>query len=189
MSKYFYKELEKISVSRNRIGSTENKSKKSNRNKLAQRLAGIGAFAGTIYGIRRGMFPKNPARSPMHSLRQSLTNTGSNIYTIGTNKVTDTRSKQLIINLGGYAKPTSWTTTQKAGPFPLVELRKGKQGVWVAQVGSLTKDSAGRWSPILVKQKRAGMFTNKQKEKFAREAYDYAVKMHGKALSFPKWNN
>ena len=59
--------------------------------------------------------------------------------------------------------------------------------IWIAEVQSTTKDTAGRWSGVAVKQSRSGMLTEKQKEEFAREAYEYSKKMHGDVLEFPKW--
>ena len=162
----------------------------------------------------KGMFPKKPAKGPMYSYAQALDNLGNNRYTIGDElfltgndlgiKVS-TRAKEAgrkVQNYGGAGgfresflpNRRGWVSSQKAGPFPLVEVRRamekdGGTPIWVANVHALTKDRAGRWSGTSVKQARRGMFTDKQKEEFAREAYEYAKKMNRDYLKFPKWNS
>ena len=181
---FFTEELLKIAE---KTSDRDDTKKSDNRKKMAIIAGGLlsAALLGKGY---KTVFPKNPGKGPMHSINQALDNEGPNFFTIGKKVVSenDTRRKQQVMDLGGYLTKPVWSTDQKVDGFPLVELKKGEQGTWAAHIASMTKDNAGRMAPVLIKQERAGMFTNKQKEEFAREAYEYAKKMHTD-LEFPKW--
>ncbi len=195
----FEDELEKIALS------------KENKKKLGIGLASLGTVAGTLYGIRRGrklIFPKNPARSKMHGFHQNLDNTGDDFFTVGGKPIVGDERTKLIKDkdflpwssfpeypgrLKSMVSPKSrhWNTKQtNDGGFPLVEIKRLEDGkhkdIYIAVVNSNTKDNMGRWSGAVVGQKRAGMFTEKQKAQFAREAHDYVTKNY-KQLNFPKF--
>ena len=132
VDKHFYNELEKIA-------------KLSDKQKKTGLYLGSSILSGLL--MHRGyrhIFPKVPAKGPMHSIHQVLTNEGRDIYTIGNRFVTDSKSRQRVRELAKNMKSEKWSSKQKVGSFPLVRLYPSKNGVWTALVQSNTKDTAGR---------------------------------------------
>ena len=92
VNKYFYNELDKIA-------SLSDKQKKKSLYLGSSILSGLLMHRGY-----RHVFPKVSARGPMHSFHQNLTNEGRDVYTIGNQFVTDSKSRQRVINLSKNIK-------------------------------------------------------------------------------------